>query len=456
MKAGVVIAGGGLAAQRCVETLRRTGYDGPIRMLCAEPALPYDRPPLSKAVLHSADAERTIGFRPAAWYSEHDVDPLLGVAATGLDARRRRVALGDGGSIRYKRLLIATGSRPRRPALLDGFANVSSLRTVEDARALRAALGRGGPLVIVGAGFIGQEVAVAARKAGVATMIVEATAASLQALLGPSIGAWFADLHRGHGVDLVLGQEVVAARGGDRVQSLTLSDGRALECDHVVVGIGVEPDVAWVAGSGLHPVGVRADARRAHRHPGRVRRRRRGGDLRRSAGPARRGGALGIGRPPGRGRGQGDARPAVAASARGELLERPLRHARAVRRARAAGRRRDDRRRSRRPRLLRDLHPGGRRRRGAARRPPPRPAAGPRPAGALSKGDPMPYTFTIDPLACSAHGDCEAIAPEVFRVDDVAVVVGAGADELALEAARACPSVAIAVTDARTGERVFP
>jgi 3-phenylpropionate/trans-cinnamate dioxygenase ferredoxin reductase component len=260
MKAGVVIAGGGLAAQRCVETLRRTGYDGPIRMLCAEPALPYDRPPLSKAVLHSADAERTIGFRPAAWYSEHDVDPLLGVAATGLDARRRRVALGDGGSIRYKRLLIATGSRPRRPALLDGFANVSSLRTVEDARALRAALGRGGPLVIVGAGFIGQEVAVAARKAGVATMIVEATAAPLQALLGPSIGAWFADLHRGHGVDLVLGQEVVAARGGDRVQSLTLSDGRALECDHVVVGIGVEPDVAWVAGSGLHPVGVRADA----------------------------------------------------------------------------------------------------------------------------------------------------------------------------------------------------
>jgi 3-phenylpropionate/trans-cinnamate dioxygenase ferredoxin reductase component len=260
MKAGVVIAGGGLAAQRCAETLRRTGYDGPIRMLCAEPALPYDRPPLSKAVLHSADAERTIGFRPAAWYSEHDVDPLLGVAATGLDARRRRVALGDRGSVRYERLLIATGSRPRRPALLDGFANVSALRTVEDARALRAALGRGGPLVIVGAGFIGQEVAVAARKAGVATTIVEATAAPLQALLGPSIGAWFADLHRGHGVDLVLGQEVVAARGGDRVQSLTLSDGRGLECDHVVVGIGVEPDVAWVAGSGLHPVGVRAGA----------------------------------------------------------------------------------------------------------------------------------------------------------------------------------------------------
>jgi 3-phenylpropionate/trans-cinnamate dioxygenase ferredoxin reductase subunit len=260
MRAGVVIAGGGLAAQRCAETLRRTGHDGPIRMICAEARLPYDRPPLSKAVLHSANAERAIGFRTAAWYAEHDVDPLLGVAVTGLDPGRRVVALSDGASVRYERLLIATGSRPRRLTLLDGFSNVTTLRTLGDARALRAALARGGRLVVIGAGFIGQEVAVAARKADATTTIVEATAAPLQALLGSSIGEWFADLHRRHGVDLVLGQELVAARGGDRVQSLTLSDGRRLDCDHVVVGIGVEPDVAWVAGSGLNRSGVRAGA----------------------------------------------------------------------------------------------------------------------------------------------------------------------------------------------------
>jgi NADPH-dependent 2,4-dienoyl-CoA reductase/sulfur reductase-like enzyme len=260
MSEGIVIAGGGLAAQRCAETLRRSSYEERIRMVCGEPQRPYDRPPLSKAVLADAGAEDGLGFRSVAWYEDRAIELLLGVPAAQLDCEQRMVTLADGRALGYERLLIATGSRPRRLAPLDGFANVHTLRTLDDARALRAALSTGGRLVVVGAGFIGQEVAAAAVRAGVPTTIVEATGAPLEALLGPSIGAWFADLHRNEGVDVVLGAQVAAAHGGERVESLTLSDGRRLPCEHVVVGIGVDPDLAWIAGSGLDPAGVRIEA----------------------------------------------------------------------------------------------------------------------------------------------------------------------------------------------------
>ncbi len=249
MSAGIVIAGGGLAAQRCAETLRRSGYDGQLRIICGEPHVPYDRPPLSKAVL--AGAEDGLAFRPTAWYEEHGVELLLGRHAMALDCERREVTLGGGDVLAYEQLLVATGSRPRRLALLDRFANVHTLRTLDDARALRAALAAGGRLVIVGAGFIGQEVAVAAARAGVRTTIVETAAAPLQALLGTAVGGWFADLHRSHGVEVLLDAEVAGAHGGERVEALTLRDGRRLACDHVLVGIGVDPDVAWLEGSGL-------------------------------------------------------------------------------------------------------------------------------------------------------------------------------------------------------------
>ncbi|MGZ6643986.1 MAG: NAD(P)/FAD-dependent oxidoreductase [Solirubrobacteraceae bacterium] len=253
MRDGIVIAGGGLAGQRCAETLRRAGYEGRIRMLCGEPRAPYDRPPLSKAVLAGADAEDGLGLRPASWYADRGVELLLGARAAALDCARHVVTLEDGHAVGYEQLLIATGSRPRRLALLDGFVNVHTLRTLEDARALRAALAAGGRLVIVGAGFIGQEVAAAAAKAGVHTTIVEAADAPLAALLGPSVGTWFADLHRSEGVDVILGASIATATGTDRVERLALSDGRELACDNVLVGIGVDPDLGWLAGSGLDP-----------------------------------------------------------------------------------------------------------------------------------------------------------------------------------------------------------
>jgi 3-phenylpropionate/trans-cinnamate dioxygenase ferredoxin reductase subunit len=254
MSDGIVIAGGGLAAQRAAETLRRGGYDGRVRMVCAEPHRPYDRPPLSKAVL--AGSEDDLAFRPAGWYDEHGVELLLGRAAARLDCAQRELTLADGEVVGYEQLLIATGSRPRRLPLLDGFANVHMLRTVGDARALRAALVAGGRLVIVGAGLIGQEVAAAAARAGMQVTIVEAAAAPLEAVVGAEVGAWFADLHREQGVEVLLGARVAAAHAG----ALTLGDGRRLPCDHVLVGIGVDPALGWLAGSGLDPRGVAIDA----------------------------------------------------------------------------------------------------------------------------------------------------------------------------------------------------
>ena len=138
----IVLAGGGLAAQRCAETLRRVGYSGAIRMVCAEPHAPYDRPPLSKQLLAGTRDEPSLALRPAGWYAAHDVELLLGVGAAGLRTAEHTLVLADGAELRYDRLLIATGARARRLPALTGRGNVSVLRTVDDGRALRDALGR--------------------------------------------------------------------------------------------------------------------------------------------------------------------------------------------------------------------------------------------------------------------------------------------------------------------------
>lgn len=257
---GVVIAGGGLAAQRCAETLRRAGYEGRIRIVCAEPRAPYDRPPLSKEVLADAAAAETVAFRPPEWYAEKQVELLLGTRANGLDAAARRLLVDSGEELRYRHLVIATGAAPRTLPAFAGRENVATLRTLEDSIALRARLAGGERLLIVGAGFIGQEVAAAARAAGVAVTVVEAELLPLRALLGERIGRWFADLHCAEGVELLLGRTVARVHGERRVEAVTLDDGRRIETDHVLVGIGVRPDLHWLAGSGLATDGVPADA----------------------------------------------------------------------------------------------------------------------------------------------------------------------------------------------------
>lgn len=256
----IVLVGGGLAGQRCAETLRRCGYEGPIRMICAEPRAPYDRPPLSKQLLLGSVTGESLAYRSAAWYEHHDIDLVLGVRATALEPAERRLSLSTGATLRYARLLIATGSRPRTLPVLAGYDNVSFLRTVDDAVALRDALAGRPRLAVVGAGFIGQEVAASARALGAQVTMIEAAGCPLEGVLGPKLGGWFVDLHRAEGVEVITGAMVEYVVGNGRVEQLHLSDARVVEADHVVAGVGVCSDTEWLAGSGLEqPAGVPVD-----------------------------------------------------------------------------------------------------------------------------------------------------------------------------------------------------
>jgi NADPH-dependent 2,4-dienoyl-CoA reductase/sulfur reductase-like enzyme len=256
---GVVIVGGGLAGQRCAETLRRRGYDGPVRILCAENDPPYDRPPLSKGVLAGTAGEVTTAFRPAAWYEEHGVELLLGTRAEWLEAGAHRLFLASGETLPYGKLLIASGGAPRRLPFLEDFENVHYLRTLADARRLRAEVAPGVRLALIGAGFIGQEVAATALGLGAEVTIVEAMEVPLAPILGAELGRWFADLHLEEGARLLTGALIEGARGNRRVEELLLADGTKVECDVVVAGIGTVPATEWLHGSGLGERGVEVD-----------------------------------------------------------------------------------------------------------------------------------------------------------------------------------------------------
>lgn len=255
---GVVIVGGGLAAQRAAETLRRRGYAGAVRIVCAEPDPPYDRPPLSKQVLAGAAGEESVGYRPAWWYEEREIELLLGMRAEELDPQTRTIRLDSGPPLDYGKLLIATGSAPRRLPFLD-HSNVHILRTLGDARRLRAELVPGARLAIVGAGFIGQEVAATARGLGVEVTIVEALPTPLKPILGERLGRWFAQMHEEEGVRVLTDAMLQRARGEGRAEELVLADGRGLECDVVVVGVGTAPATGWLRGTDLGEGGVRVD-----------------------------------------------------------------------------------------------------------------------------------------------------------------------------------------------------
>jgi NADPH-dependent 2,4-dienoyl-CoA reductase/sulfur reductase-like enzyme len=256
---GIVIVGGGLAAQRCAETLRRRGYEGMLRMVCAEPEPPYDRPPLSKEMLAGKTAEEDLAYRPSWWYEEKQVELLLGVRAERLDPGARRLRLDSGAELPYEKLLVATGGSARRLPFLEGFENVHYLRTLADARRLRGEVREGARLAIVGAGFIGQEVAATARRLGAEVTMLEALDVPLAPILGEEVGAWFAALHTDEGVRLLTGAMLEGARGKGRVEELLLADGRRFACDAVVVGIGTVPATGWLDGSGLEVDGVRTD-----------------------------------------------------------------------------------------------------------------------------------------------------------------------------------------------------
>lgn len=259
---GIVIAGGGLAAQRCAETLRRGGSDEPIRILCAEPHRPYDRPPLSKELLAGGREPHELSFRDAPWYGTHGIDLLCGVSASRLSPAEHRLETSDGGVLRYRQLLIATGGRPRALKPLAGYDNVLTLRTLDDALALRSRLQADTRLVIVGAGFVGLEIASSARRLGAEVTVIEAATTPLAHVLGERVGTWFAELHRGHGVRMLTSQAVRRVQhAGGVVQGLQLADASTVAADLIVVGVGIEPEVGWLADSGLAlGGGVQVDA----------------------------------------------------------------------------------------------------------------------------------------------------------------------------------------------------
>jgi NADPH-dependent 2,4-dienoyl-CoA reductase/sulfur reductase-like enzyme len=256
---GVLIVGGGLAAARCAEGLRRLGYDGRVRVLCGEAHLPYNRPPLSKELLDPAAEPELPALRAGDWYAERDIEIVLGSRASQLDPSAQRVTTEDGATLFYGKLVIATGSKPRMLSLFEGHANVSTLRTLEDSQVIRGVIAEQGKLAVIGAGFIGQEVAAAARAAGAAVTVIELEQLPLIGVLGADVAQWFADVHREEGVELLLGTQVSEIVGDGRIESLTLADGHRVDCDHVLVGIGVAPDVAWLESAGFTETGVPTD-----------------------------------------------------------------------------------------------------------------------------------------------------------------------------------------------------
>lgn len=247
-----VIVGGGLAGANAAQTLREEGFTGSVVMVCAEPERPYERPPLSKAYLTAAADRESVFVHPADWYAQHDVQLLTGVRATALDPAARTLATADGQRLSYTKLLLATGSTPRSlpvpGAELDG---VLSLRTLADADRLAPRLVAGARGVIVGGGWIGLEIAAAARGADAEVTVVETAALPLQRVLGREVAEIFVNLHEANGVRILNAQSVQAIHGASRVEAVELTDGTRLDADLVVVGIGVWPNVELATTAGL-------------------------------------------------------------------------------------------------------------------------------------------------------------------------------------------------------------
>jgi 3-phenylpropionate/trans-cinnamate dioxygenase ferredoxin reductase subunit len=247
----MVIVGAGLAGASAAQTLRSEGFDGRVVLVGDEPELPYDRPPLSKSYLSGETPRAQIHLHDSAFYADHDIELLTGTRVTDLDVTGSQVVLHDGALLQFDRLLLATGAAPRRLPVPGGDLNgVHYLRTLTDADALRQDLRPGGHLVVVGAGWIGTEIAASAREHGMEVTVIDPVPVPLGRVLGPEVGDFYRRLHADRGVRWLLDTGLEGFRGTGRVHEVLTSDGRRLEADAVVVGIGVQPrtDLAERAG----------------------------------------------------------------------------------------------------------------------------------------------------------------------------------------------------------------
>jgi 3-phenylpropionate/trans-cinnamate dioxygenase ferredoxin reductase component len=252
-KPSFLIVGGGLAGAIAAQTLRDEGFDGRITLLGEESHRPYERPPLSKDYLQGNADRDSIFVHPMPWYEDHAIELRLGTTVTTLDPASRTVTTATGARLAYDKLLLATGSTPRRLSVPGADLNgVRYLRMVEDSERLKSGFAQAPRVVIIGGGWIGLEAAAAARQAGSDVTLLERSEMPLLRILGPEAAAIFADLHRDHGVDLRCQTELVELTGRDgRVTGVILSDGSRIDADLVVVGVGVAPNINLAAEAGL-------------------------------------------------------------------------------------------------------------------------------------------------------------------------------------------------------------
>jgi len=259
----VLVLGGGLAGANAALELRRLGFDGRVTVVGAEAHLPYQRPPLSKTFLRGTARFEELLVATQEDYDRAGVELLLGRRAAALDAERRRIRLEGGEELAYDRLIVATGGRKRRlPFAGAGLAGVFDLRSVEDSERIREAARTGRRAAVIGLGFIGCEVAASLRMLGLEVVAIDPGPAPLARVLGPEVGAAIAGLHRREGVELLLGDGVERLEGRQRLERLVTKSGRRLECELVVAGIGIEPDVDLLTAAGARiSNGVEVDER---------------------------------------------------------------------------------------------------------------------------------------------------------------------------------------------------
>jgi 3-phenylpropionate/trans-cinnamate dioxygenase ferredoxin reductase subunit len=248
-----VIVGASLAGATAAITLREEGARGRVILIGTEAELPYERPPLSKAYLRGDTSFEHAPIRPAAFYADHRIETMLGTRVTKVDSDTKAVEVEGGSRIPFDTLLITTGVRNRHLSIPGGdLDGIYSLRTVRDADRIRAEMAPGRRAVVVGMGFIGSEVAASLRHAGVEVVAIDPAKTPLFRVLGEAVGQRIADLHQRHGVRTIFEDTVKAFEGAGRVSAVVTGRGSRIECDFAVVGIGVEPVVDLLDGSGIH------------------------------------------------------------------------------------------------------------------------------------------------------------------------------------------------------------
>jgi 3-phenylpropionate/trans-cinnamate dioxygenase ferredoxin reductase component len=247
-----VIVGASLAGAKAAETLREEGFEGKLVLIGEDPERPYERPPLTKDYLRDESSREKTYVHSESFYLEHDIELATGTAVSALDVARKQLTLDGGRELGYDRLLLSTGAAPRAISVpgadLDG---IYYLRTLADCDVLRARLAAGGSVVVIGAGWIGSEFAASARMRGAEVTIVEQASVPLERVLGSEVGGMYAELHRDHGVRLLSGSGVASFDGEGSVRRVRTGDGQALDCDYVVVGIGIAPRTELAASAGL-------------------------------------------------------------------------------------------------------------------------------------------------------------------------------------------------------------